>query len=176
MKVIKTLLFLIIPIISYAQKMNALELNGILFKFPEKFEYKGKNPDAGQHFFKTKKNMQTYTLSVRNKRNFEFYLDSLSNSEIIEKYFTWESDYWSDNSNGKIKTEVEKLKLNQENNLLFWKLRIIDKKFNDNKWTVFLVGVIEDKIVSMSLKDTKSESTDDQKIEFLKEIYLESEK
>ncbi|CAH8282721.1 hypothetical protein EV196_101576 [Mariniflexile fucanivorans] len=151
--------------------MDVLELNGITFHFPSRFEYLGKNTNANQHFFKIKKTNQMFTVSVRNKNLFEYYSDSLSTTELIKKYYNWESNYWSNNSDEKIKAEIKQLENNHNDDILLWKLRIIDKNENDNKWSIFLIGIIENKLVSMSLKDTKELTIDSEKIKFLKEIY-----
>ena len=173
-KIFSVLIFLI-SVFSFAQKVSPFQINGELFEIPGKWEFKAQLKESGQFHLSNKKEKLSLLISVRNPEKFEFYQEGLSENDLLNKFYNWESDYWK-SSNG-IETEVSEIKRNDEKKYIIWKLNLKNMPQNNNQdqITYLLYGLQNNKLIAINLTnntDRKILLTESESIIFLEKIYL----
>ena len=160
---------------SFAQKISPFQINGELFEIPGKWEFRTQLKESGQFHLTNKSEKLSLLISVRKPEKFEFYQEGLTEKELLNKFYKWESDYWT-SSNG-IKAEVSEVKQNEEKNYIIWKLTLKNMSQNDNKYqtSYLLYAVRNNNLISISLTnntDKKKPLTETESTELLEKIYL----
>jgi len=167
------IIFILFSSFSYAQSMTPLLINGESFELPGKWKFVTQLKESGQYHFTNKKKDLGIMISVRNASNFDFFSDSLSENELVEKFYTWDADYWTDNYG--VKAEVSEIKRNTDPYYIIWKL--FAKNALDNNTDVtnyFLYSFRNNNLISISLLDNNKKNMPEKEIiEFLEKIYLQ---
>jgi hypothetical protein len=132
-----------------SQKKSRFLINDEKFELFGKWEQKGYNKSSGQFVFKNERDTITLSISVREAKYFEFYNDTLSQEELLTKYYQWDADYWS--KSGGLNAEVKKIK--SFPNYILWSLTLKNLPDNDNKDLVsYIVYFIRnDKLISKNI-------------------------
>ncbi|CAI8721692.1 hypothetical protein [Chryseobacterium sp. IT-36CA2] len=160
---------------SFAQKKTPFEINGELFEFPGKWEYKNHLKQSGQFHLSNKDEKISVLISVRKPEKFEFYKEGLTEKELLNAFYKWEYDYWA-SSNG-VKAEVSDVKRNEEKNYIIWKIIVRNMPQNDHKdqTSYLLYAVRNNNLISFNLTnntDKKILLTEAESVELLEKIYL----
>ncbi|MDN3691310.1 hypothetical protein QWZ06_03055 [Chryseobacterium tructae] len=174
-KLCSILLLFLISASSFAQKKTPFQINGELFEFPGKWEYKDQLKHSGQFYLSNKAEKIILSVSVRKPEKFEFYKEGLTEKELLNAFYKWEYDYWA-SSNG-VKADVSEVKRNEEKNYIIWKITLKDKPQNDHKnlTSYLLYAVRNNKLISFNLTNNiekKNPLTETESIELLEQIYL----
>ena len=153
--------------ITFGQTKTPYSINDELFEFPGKWELLGKIEKSGQYSFSSKKMKLGLLVSVRKKEIFDFYSKELTDFDFLNKFYTWETEYWAkDDTN----IEIEKIEINETEKFIIWRLKIIDKNIE----SFILSGVRNNKLIGVNLSDNnkKEPKSRTEKIEFLKNVYF----
>ena len=142
------LLFTIVLItnITFGQTKTPFLINDELFELTGKWELLGKIEKSGQYSFSNKKLKIGLLISVRKEENFEFYSKDLTEIAFLNKYYTWETEYWAKEDKN---IEIEKIEIDEVDKFIVWRLKIIDKNIENFK----LSGVKNNKLIGISLSD-----------------------
>ncbi|ROI04720.1 hypothetical protein EGI16_08640 [Chryseobacterium sp. G0240] len=164
MKKIFFSLILIISQFIFAQSGYRFSINEVLIKFPKEVELRDLNKVSGQYFFvsKDKSNIQ---VSVRNASKMEFYNSVFTKTELLDAFYKWDFDYWKTNSVG---AEVKEISKNLEKDQIIWEVTLKEGK------TIFLFGILEDKLISISINN--ADLSDEEKINFVTKVYKQISK
>ena len=153
--------------ITFGQTKTFYSINDELFELPGKWEFIGKIESSAQWGFSNKKLEHILLINVRPIDMFEFYNKELSEFELLNKFYTWESESWEKNDNN---IEVEKIEVNEVEKYIIWRLKIKDK----NMENYIIHGMKNNKLIGVSLSDNnkKKPKSRDEKIDFVKKIYF----
>lgn len=156
----------------FSQKITPISINNEIFELPGKWEVQGKIENSGQYAFNNKKLKYLLLISVRKITNFEFYNQEKDNIGFLNDYYGWETKYWTENDTDS-NVEVEKYIQDDENIFVIWRLKLIDKNYEN-----FIIGGIRNgKLITISLTDNKDKpKTKEEIIKFLKDIYFNKTK
>ena len=158
---------LINPINSFSQTKTPFLINNELFELPGKWEILGKIENSGQYSFNNKKSKLGLLISVRKTEIFDFYSKDLTEFEFLNKFYTWETEYWAKDDKN---IEIEKIEINDTKKYIIWRLKIIDKNIE----SFILNGIRNNKLIGINFSDNnkKEPKSRNEKIEFLKNIYF----
>ena len=111
--------------------------------------------------------MYSLLINVRKTEIFEFYNKENTEFEFLNKFYTWETEFWA-KDDGNI--EIEKIEINETDKYIIWRLKITDKNIEN----FILSGIRNNKLIGLSLSDSdeKKPKSRTEKIEFLKNIYF----
>jgi hypothetical protein len=153
--------------ITFGQTKTPYSINDELFELPGKWELLGKIEKSSQYSFTNKKIKLGLLISARKKEMFDFYSKELSDFDFLNKFYTWETEYWAKDDNN---IEIEKIEINETEKFIILKLKIIDKNIE----SFILSGVRNNKLIGINLSDNnkKEPKSRTEKIEFLKNIYF----
>ena len=153
--------------ITLGQTKTSFSINDELFELPGKWELIGKIENSGQYSFTSKKLKLGLLISVRKTEKFEFYSKDLTEFEFLNKFYTWETEYWGKDD---VNVEIEKIEINESDKYIIWRLKIIDKNIE----SFIMSGVRNNKLIGISLSDNskKEPKSKNEKIDFLKKIYF----
>ena len=131
-------------------------------------ENTGKLESSGQYTFSNKKMKLGLSISVRKVEKFEFYSKEFTDFDFLNKFYIWETEYWS--KEGGVKVEIEKIEVNETEKYVIWRLKIIDNSIDH----YILSGVRNNKLIGINLYDTNKNEPKSrvEQIEFLKKMYL----
>ncbi|REC46406.1 hypothetical protein [Chryseobacterium pennipullorum] len=148
----------------FAQSGNRFAINDVLIKFPKEVELRDLNKVAGQYFFvdKAKSNIQ---VSVKNADKMEFYNAAFTKTELLDAFYRWDFDYWKTNSIG---GEVKEISKDLDKNQILWEVTLKEGK------TIFLFGILEDKLISISIHNARL--SDEEQINFVTKVYRQISK
>jgi len=167
------IIFILFSSFGYSQSVTSVQINGELFELPGKWEFVTKLKESEQYHFSNKKKDLGIMISVRIASNFDFFDKSLSEQELVEKFYNWEADYWTEDYG--VKAEVSEVKRNPDPYYIIWKL--FAKNALDNNTDItnyFLYSYINNNLISISLLDNGKKNMPEKKIiEFLEKIYLQ---
>lgn len=146
------------------------QTNYFIFPFgsvsiPDKWEKSSYNETSKQQFFKNSDSI-TIAIAFGSCNKFEFNSDnSKSGFEFIEAYYEWDSQYFitKHGLNSELK-EIDSL-----NNFIIWRLRGL---FNSKKVDHYFLFGEKNCFVSNFSVLTTNKWSENQKIDFLKRIYL----
>ena len=79
---------------------------------------------------------------------------------MLEAFYKWDFDYWKSNS---INAKVSEIEKNLEKKYILWKVEF--EGYN----SIFLFGIIENKVISISTNNDKI--SDEEQINLLQKIY-----
>lgn len=170
------LTFILIFAFSFCFSQSLFIINEEPFMLEGKWEFITQLKESGQYHLENKKKKLDVLISVRKQEVFEFYDKSLSEKELVDRFYKWETDYWLQ-ENG-VKAEIFEIKKDNENNFIIWQLVIKDEsassKIDSN---YFLYFVRNNKLISIGLnqKNDKKQMTEIEVIKFLEEIYFKKE-
>ena len=153
--------------LTFGQTKSPFLINNELFELPGKWNYIGKIENSAQWSFSNKKLDFGLLINVRKFEIFEFYNKDLTELEFLNKFYTWETEFWAKNDNN---IEIEKIETNESEKYIIWRLRIIDKNLEN----IILSGTRNNKLIGLSLSDNKGKKlrSRTEKVEFVKNIYL----
>ncbi|MEN5308401.1 hypothetical protein ABE425_12880 [Chryseobacterium cucumeris] len=153
-----SLAFIISQLI-FAQSGNRFAINDLLIKFPKEVELRNLNKVSGQYLFvdKEKNNIQ---VSVRNASKMDFYNPELNKAQLLEAFYKWDFDYWKSNSVG---AEVKEISKDLDKDEILWEVTVKEGK------TIFLFGIIENKLISVSINNNNI--SDEENINFITKVY-----
>jgi len=167
------ILFILFSGCAYSQSATPVQINGELFELPGKWKFVTQLEESGQYHFSNKKKDLGIMISVRNASNFDFFDKSLSDQELVEKFYKWDADYWSEGYG--VKAEISEIKRNPNPYYIIWKL-IAKNALDDNTdvTNYFLYSYRNNNLISISLLDNnKKNMAEKEIIEFLEKIYLQ---
>ena len=166
------LLCLFISVATFAQKKSKYQINGELFELPGKWEFRNQIKESGQFHLVNKKDSSSLLISVRKPENFEFYRDGISDKELLNKFYQWESDYWS--SSDGLQAEVSEILRDQREKYIIWKILIKNIESNNkDKISYLLYTVHHNKLIGITFSansDRKISLTNEEAVAFLKKI------
>ena len=144
-------------------------INNEPFELPGKWETKGLLKESGQYHLYNKKKKLNLLISVRNSKNFEFYNDTLTSSQLVEKWYKWETDHWAGQD-----VEIKEIKHNVADNYIMWRLTL--NKFSDYNQSLvstILYFIRNQKLIGVSLNDSseKNHMTDIEIMVVLETLY-----
>jgi hypothetical protein len=153
--------------LSFAQSKTPFLINNELFELPGKWKQIGKIENSAQWGFANEKLKLTLLINVRKPENFEFYKEEYLQFEFLNKFYTWETEFWA-KDDGNI--EIEQIETNETDKYIIWRLKIIDKNIE----SFILHGMRNNKLIGLSLTDNnqKKPKSRTEKIDFLKNIYF----
>lgn len=169
-KLFSIIILSLISFSSFAQKKTPFQINGELFEIPGKWEYRNHLKNSGQFHLTDKNEKINLLISVRKPEKFEFYKEGLSEEELLNQFYTWESDYWK-SPNG-VKAEISEIKQNKEKKYIIWKIILNDNK---DQTSYLLYAVRNNNLISLSLNnntDKKEPLAEAECTELLEKIYL----
>ena len=143
----------------FAQKGEKFAINDLLVNFPQKVEYKSTLKNSGQFHFVDKKKTNIL-VSIRDSEKMEFYKKEFNETEMLEAFYKWDFDYWKSNS---INAKVSEIEKNLEKKYILWKVEF------EGGNSIFLFGIIENKVISISTNNDKI--SDEEQINLLQKIY-----
>lgn len=170
------LTLLLIFAFSFSFSQSMFLINDEPFLLQGKWEYRSQLKESGQYHLENEKKKLDVLISVRKREIFDFYDESLSERELVDKFYKWEKDYWQQ-ENG-LNAEVFEIKKDTENNFIIWQLVIDDKSVSSKRDSnYFLFSYRNKKLISISLnqKNDKKLMTENEVIKFLEEIYFKKE-
>ncbi len=168
-----TFLFVILFFSNFvnAQKVSHYIINEEYFEFPGKWEHKGQLKSSSQYHFVNKKTDVSLMIVVAKPEKYEFYETGLSESELLEKYYKWETDYWKTGE----KVLVSELKRNS--NYIIWRLFKEKVKGNIDLNSYLLFSVRNNKLTGITLNDNgEKPMSEEEKIKFLEDIFQSQNK
>ena len=153
--------------LSFGQSKTPYLINNELFELPGKWKQIGKIENSAQWSFANKKPEYSLLINVRKTEIFEFYNKENTEFEFLNKFYTWETEFWA-KDDGNI--EIEKIEINETDKYIIWRLKITDKNIEN----FILSGIRNNKLIGLSLSDSdeKKPKSRTEKIEFLKNIYF----
>lgn len=174
-KYFSILALFLISTFSFAQKKTPFQINGELFEFPGKWEYKDQLKQSGQFRLSNKEEKINLLVSVRKPEKFEFYKAGLTEKELLNAFYKWEYDYWASSTG--VKAEVSEVKRNEDKNYIIWKIIVRNMPQNDHKdqTSYLLYAVRNNNLISFNLTnntDKKIPLTEAESVELLEKIYL----
>ena len=86
-KYFSILALFLISTFSFAQKKTPFQINGELFEFPGKWEYKDQLKQSGQFRLSNKEEKINLLVSVRKPEKFEFYKAGLTEKELLNAFY-----------------------------------------------------------------------------------------
>ena len=160
-------LFFLFTNLSFGQKISPFLINNELFELPGKWEFIGKIENSAQWGFSNKKLKHILLINVRPIDKFEFYDKELSEFDLLNKFYIWESEHWAKNDDN---VEVEKIEVNETEKYIIWRLKIKD----ENLENFIIHGMKNFKLIGVSLSDNNKEKPKSraEKIDFVKKIYF----
>jgi len=155
--------------LSFGQSKSPFLINNELFELPGKWKHIGKIENSAQWGFANEKLRLTLLINVRKIENFEFYNKELSEFEFLNKFYTWETEFWAKDD---VNIEIEKIETNETDKYIIWRLKIIDKNIE----SFILSGIRNNKLIGLSLSENnkKEPKSTTEKSEFLKNIYFKN--
>ena len=174
-KYFSILALFLISTFSFAQKKTPFQINGELFEFPGKWEYKDQLKQSGQFRLSNKEEKINLLVSVRKPEKFEFYKAGLTEKELLNVFYKWEYDYWASPTG--VKAEVSEVKRSEDKNYIIWKIIVRNMPQNDHKdqTSYLLYAVRNNNLISFNLTnntDKKIPLTEAESVELLEKIYL----
>lgn len=168
MKYIKIIFaFFIFTNLSFGQLKSPFLINNELFELPGKWKVNGHLESSGQYSISNKKLNLGLLISVRKIEGFDFYSKDLTEFEFLNKFYIWEPEYWA--KDGGEKVEIEKIEINEAEKYIIWKIVLINKNIENYIFS----GVRNGKLILIDFIDNKkAPKSKEEKIEFLKNIYL----
>lgn len=157
----KFILFILLFCLHFllAQKGDKFSINGLVVNFPQKVEYKSTIKNSGQfHFVDEEKT--NILVSIRDSNKMEFYNEKFDEAEMLDAFYKWDFDYWKSNS---VNAKVSEIEKNPEKKYILWKVQL------EGYASIFLFGIIDNKVISISTNNDKI--SDEDQIKFLQEIY-----
>ncbi|MGG7035461.1 MAG: hypothetical protein ACI7YS_09750 [Flavobacterium sp.] len=130
-KSIFLLLAILFSSLSFSQSKTPFLINDELFELPGKWEVKNFLKNSAQYHLYNKKKKLNVLISVRKPSIFEFYKDTLSQKQFLEKFYKWETDYWA-SENG-LKAEVKDIKHNESDDFIIWRLTVKNVEANNGE-------------------------------------------
>jgi len=143
----------------FSQKTDQFVINNYLISFPKVVEFKNLNKDSGQYHFYDK-NKSNILVSIRDVSKMEFYNSDFNKAQLIEAFYKWDYDYWKSNSIG---AEVNEISKKLDENYILWETLLKDYD------TIFLYGMIDNKIISLSINNDKLSK--EKKVNYLTNLY-----
>lgn len=159
MKKIFFSLALIVSQFIFSQNGNKFVINDLLVKFPNVVELKSLNKVSGQYFF-ADKNKNNIQISIRDASKMEFYDSELNKNQLLEAFYQWDFNYWKTNSVG---ADVKEISKNLDKDYILWEVVVKEGK------TIFLFGILENKLISVSISNNSL--SDEEKIKFMTDLY-----
>ena len=156
---------------NYNEKKNQTEY--MVFPYgqvsiPGKWERTQYNSVAHQQFF-TNSDSITITITFATTDKYEFNKDGTKkNFEFVKAFYEWESEYFATYN-----LDFEIIESDSTNNFIIWRLYGSYKDANFN--TYFLIGEKNGFVKNYSVMTTEKWETE-QKIDFLKNMYLQNKK
>ena len=144
-------------------------INGEPFELSGKWETKGLNKKSGQYHLYNKKKKLNLLISVRKAKNFEFFNDSLSSRQLLEKWYKWEFDHWSGED-----VEIKRIKLDESINYILWSLNLKKLEgYSKGIFSTILYFVKNENLIGITLNDgsEKNHMTEDEIIKFMEDLY-----
>lgn len=166
MKIVVFIFLLFVSQIVFAQKGDKFLINEYLITFPKKVKLVSVDKNSGAFAFTDKKN-SIFQVSVRSGDKMEFYNSDFNQTELLEAFYRWEFDHWKANSIGAEVTEIRK---EIEQSFILWKIKLKYKEKDVE--TIFLYGVKENKVISISIvnQDLSQENKETKIINLFKGI------
>jgi hypothetical protein len=138
-------------------KIDSLDI----FVLPGKWTRIATNVNEGQSAFENADSKIVVSLSARLKSNFEFYNDTLSDYQLINTYYKWDSEYWKKDT----KYDVSEIKENENGKYIIWHLK------TPQGGNYMLYGIKDNHLIGIQIPDKKLRKKED--IIFLESLYLD---
>ena len=149
----------------YDSKKNETTLTLLPFGniiIPNEWKKTSFNEVSRQHFFQDSR-LNTISVAKNLKEKYPFYKETQTDKEFVNEFVKWDSEYWKEQG-----LEIKVIENKTENNYVVWNA----KKQNGTKTevnTFFVFGVKNNFVYGFS--GTSKNWTDEQTIEFLKNLY-----
>ena len=151
---------------SFSQKTSTFVIGEIAFELPGKWKVVGSVKSSGQYHVANEKEKIGLLISARDASKFEFYNDSLSPTQLVERFYNWEKEYWTAPSTNR-EAIVGTLKLNDSKNYIIWEITVKNIKENNDQdlRNRMLYTLKNNRLISISLADgPKAKALSDEEI------------
>ena len=154
------ILFFALPILAFSQQkdeFSTVETKTNKVKIPGKWQQLNTSEDTGQTYLKNEEGV-VIAIAQNPKKIYPFYKSDKSSFENVKLFYTWDSDYQTENN-----FKTDKIKENSKLEYIIW-------KYNDGKLdNIFLFGSIKENFLNLLIYTNSWDEI--KKIEFLENLY-----